>query len=80
MMNLDNQLNEYESRMNNELLADCCNHKTLKNQQKLTNYLDMVEVNLLKQICIQSESFFAGLENIQLAQNDVYDILSVRVD
>ena len=34
-----------------------------------------MEVNLLKQICIQSESFFNGLDNIQLLQDDVSDIL-----
>merc|ERR1712176_1414224 len=65
-----------QSRTHNLLLRDCKNHKILKNQKKLANYLDIVEVNLLKQICIQSESFFNGLENIQLLQNDVCDILS----
>ena len=58
------------------LLRDCKNHKILKNQQKLANHLDIVEVNLLKQICIQSESFFNGLDNIQLLQDDVQGILT----
>merc|ERR1712130_402307 len=65
-----------KSRTHNLLLRDCKNHKILRNQSKLANYLDIVEVNLLKQICIQSESFFNGLENIQLLQDDTSDILS----
>eukprot|EP01083_Nonionella_stella_P026916 74081_1 len=67
---------EQKSRIHNLLLRDCKNHKILRNQQKLSNYLDIVEVNLLKQICIQSDSFFLGLENIQLLQDDVVDILN----
>eukprot|EP01084_Bolivina_argentea_P051286 94341_1 len=65
-----------KSRVHKLLLRDCKNHKILATQKKLGDYLDIVEVNLLKQICIQSESFFTGLDNIQLLQNDVYDILS----
>merc|ERR1712228_512923 len=33
-----------KSRTHNLLLRDCKNHKILKNQNKLANYLDIVEV------------------------------------
>jgi len=40
-------------------------------QDKLSYYLDLVEVNLLKQICLRSSSVFAALQTIQKLHSDV---------
>lgn len=40
-------------------------------QDKLSYYLDLVEVNLLKQICLRSSSVFAALQTIQKLHADV---------
>eukprot|EP00466_Bigelowiella_natans_P016219 jgi/Bigna1/88410/estExt_fgenesh1_pg.C_310150 len=40
-------------------------------QDNLSYYLDLVEVNLLKQICLKSSSVFAALQTIQRLHSDV---------
>ena len=50
------------------------NHK-LRSQKTLNKYLEKVEFNLLRQICIQSNAFFNGLKNIQSLEIEVNRIV-----
>ena len=43
-------------------------------QEKLSHYLDLVEINLLKQIYSRSDAFFGALENIQVSLSRIFAV------
>lgn len=51
-------------------------HSAMITQEKLSNYLDLVELNLIRHIYSQSDAFFGALKNIQKINEEVTDTIN----